>query len=68
MNLLKTKCSLKGLKQIVKKGQGAYYSSGSRPSQTGHSGELRDHKCYNWRECVHRLSCIKEHCKKNSLH
>ena len=33
----KTKCSLKGLKQIVKKGQGAYFSSGSRPNQTGHS-------------------------------
>jgi len=30
-------CSLKGLKQLVKKGQGAYYSSGSRPNQTGHS-------------------------------
>ena len=23
--------------EIVKKGQGAYYSSGSRPNQTGHS-------------------------------
>ena len=33
----KTKCSIKGLRQIVKKGIGAYYSSGSRPSQTGHS-------------------------------
>ena len=33
----KTKCSLKGLKKIVEKGQGAYFSSGSRPNQTGHS-------------------------------
>jgi hypothetical protein len=33
----KTGCSLNALKQIVKKGQGAYYSSGSRPSQTAHS-------------------------------
>ena len=33
----KSKCSLTGLNKIVKKGQGAYYSSGSRPSQTGHS-------------------------------
>jgi len=33
----KTKCSLKTLKQIVKKGKGAYYSSGSRPNQTPHS-------------------------------
>jgi len=33
----KTGCSLSALKQIVKKGEGAYYSSGSRPSQTAHS-------------------------------
>tara|TARA_Y100000768_G_scaffold374349_1_gene343967 strand:- start:5245 stop:5826 length:582 start_codon:yes stop_codon:yes gene_type:complete len=33
----KTKCRLIGLKQIFKKGQGAYYSSGSRPNQTPHS-------------------------------
>ena len=33
----KTKCSVTGLRKIVKKGQGAYYSSGSRPNQTGHS-------------------------------
>ena len=34
---LKTGCSMNALKQIVKKGEGAYYSSGSRPSQTAHS-------------------------------
>ena len=33
----KTGCSVKGLGLIVKKGQGAYYQSGSRPNQTGHS-------------------------------
>ena len=32
-----TKCKLKGLKKIFQKGQGAYFSSGSRPNQTGHS-------------------------------
>lgn len=32
-----TKCSLKGLKRITTKGQGAYFSSGSRPNQTAHS-------------------------------
>jgi hypothetical protein len=32
-----TKCSLKTLKKIFKKGQGAYYSSGSRPNQTPQS-------------------------------
>tara|TARA_B110001469_G_C9608705_1_gene302734 strand:+ start:85 stop:1134 length:1050 start_codon:yes stop_codon:yes gene_type:complete len=38
-NLLskKTKCKISGLKAIVKKGEGAYYSSGSRPNQTSKS-------------------------------
>ena len=30
----KTGCSIRGLERIVKKGMGAYYSSGSRPNQT----------------------------------
>jgi len=33
----RTKCSLQALKQIYNKGQGAYYSSGSRPNQTSQS-------------------------------
>ena len=33
----KTGCSIKALKDIDKKGQGAYYSSGSRPNQSAHS-------------------------------
>ena len=33
----KTGCSVSVLRKIVKKGQGAYFSSGSRPNQTGHS-------------------------------
>tara|TARA_Y100001958_G_C21245799_1_gene575747 strand:- start:4496 stop:5320 length:825 start_codon:yes stop_codon:yes gene_type:complete len=32
-----TGCSIGTLRKIVKKGQGAYFSSGSRPNQTGHS-------------------------------
>jgi Family of unknown function (DUF5824) len=32
-----TGCSQDALGQIVKKGEGAYYSSGSRPNQTAHS-------------------------------
>ena len=32
-----TKCKKIGLEKIVKKGQGAYFSQGSRPSQTPHS-------------------------------
>ena len=33
----KTGCSMKALNKIFKKGQGAYFSSGSRPNQTAHS-------------------------------
>lgn len=33
----KTGCSVKALSDIVKKGEGAYYSSGSRPNQTARS-------------------------------
>tara|TARA_B100000085_G_scaffold97805_2_gene88849 strand:+ start:17700 stop:18515 length:816 start_codon:yes stop_codon:yes gene_type:complete len=33
----KTGCTIKALRKIVKKGQGAYYSSGSRPNQTSQS-------------------------------
>jgi DNA-binding Xre family transcriptional regulator len=36
----KTGCTLSALKQIVKKGQGAYFSSGSRPNQTAQSWGL----------------------------
>ena len=36
----KTGCSKNALRQIVKKGQGAYYSSGSRPNQTPQSWGL----------------------------
>jgi hypothetical protein len=36
----KTGCSLSALKQIMRKGQGAYYSSGSRPNQTSQSWGL----------------------------
>ena len=36
----KTGCSLGALKKIVRKGEGAYYSSGSRPNQTPQSWGL----------------------------
>ena len=35
-----TGCSISSLKQIVRKGEGAYYSSGSRPNQTSQSWGL----------------------------
>ena len=34
---LKTGCDISSLKKIIKKGEGAYYSSGSRPNQTAQS-------------------------------
>ena len=37
---MKTGCKLSALQQIVKKGEGAYYSSGSRPNQTAQSWGL----------------------------
>lgn len=37
---LKTGCTIAALRQIVKKGEGAYYSSGSRPNQTPQSWGL----------------------------
>jgi hypothetical protein len=37
---LKTGCKISALKKIVKKGEGAYYSSGSRPNQTPQSWGL----------------------------
>jgi hypothetical protein len=37
---LKTGCSLSALNKIVEKGEGAYYSSGSRPNQTPQSWGL----------------------------
>ncbi len=37
---LKTGCKLSALKKIVRKGEGAYYSSGSRPNQTPQSWGL----------------------------
>ena len=36
----KTGCSVSALKQIIRKGEGAYYSSGSRPNQTPQSWGL----------------------------
>lgn len=37
---LATGCSIQSLRQIVKKGEGAYFSSGSRPNQTPQSWGL----------------------------
>lgn len=65
----KTKCSIKGLKQIVKKGQGAYYSSGSRPSQTGHSWGIARLASAITGGNASKVDyhVLKEQCHKNSL-
>ena len=64
----KTKCSIKGLRRMVQKGQGAYYSSGSRPNQTGHSwGYARMASAITGgKASAVDFHILKEECKKNS--
>jgi hypothetical protein len=64
----KTKCSLKGLKDIVKKGEGAYYSSGSRPSQTSQSWAYARlaSALTGGKSSKVDYHILKEHCKPNS--
>ena len=63
-----TKCKLKGLKKMFQKGQGAYFSSGSRPNQTGHSwGYARMASAITGgKASAVDFKIIKENCKKNS--
>lgn len=64
----KTGCSVKTLKKIVKKGQGAYYSSGSRPNQTGHSwGRARLASAITGgKSAAVDYNILEEGCKPNS--
>ena len=64
----KTGCSILGLKKIVKKGQGAYFSSGSRPNQTGHSwGIARLASAITGAKASQiDYHILKKYCKKNS--
>ena len=64
----KTKCTKKSLKKIIKKGQGAYYSSGSRPNQTPHSwGVARLASAITGGPASKvDYHILKEGCKKNS--
>jgi len=61
-------CSLKTLKIIMKKGQGAYFSSGSRPNQTAHSwGVARLASAITGgKSSLVDYKHLKEGCKKNS--
>ena len=63
-----TNCSISSLRKIVKKGQGAYYSSGSRPNQTAHSwGHARLASAITGGKASRvDIKILKEGCKKNS--
>jgi hypothetical protein len=64
----KTGCSKKALRKILKKGQGAYYSSGSRPNQTAHSwGYARlASSITSGKSAAVDFKILKEGCKSNS--
>lgn len=64
----KTGCSLESLKQIEKKGQGAYFSSGSRPNQSAHSwGRARlASSITGGKSAAVDYLILKKGCKKNS--
>lgn len=63
-----TKCKITALDKIVKKGMGAYYSSGSRPNQTPHSwGYARLYSAISGGPSAKiDLSILKKGCKKTS--
>lgn len=65
----KTGCSRESLNAIIKKGQGAYYSSGSRPNQTGHSwGYARlASSITGGKASAVDFNILKTGCSKNSL-
>lgn len=64
----RTKCSSTSLNKIVKKGMGAYYSSGSRPNQNAFSwGKARLYSALSGGPAAARdMSILKEGCKPNS--
>tara|TARA_Y100000389_G_scaffold204442_1_gene256989 strand:+ start:15087 stop:15638 length:552 start_codon:yes stop_codon:yes gene_type:complete len=64
----KTKCSKKGLDKIFRKGQGAYFSSGSRPNQTPHSWAYARlaSAITGGKAAAVDYKIIKEECSKNS--
>ena len=68
-NLAKaTKCSTNALKEIIRKGEGAYYSSGSRPNQTAQSwGKARLASAITGgKAAVIDYNILEKGCKKNS--
>ena len=63
-----TGCKIHGLKKIVNKGKGAYYSSGSRPSQTPESwGIARLASALTGGKSSRiDIKILKHHCKSGS--
>lgn len=64
----KTMCSKDALNAIVKKGQGAYFSAGSRPNQTGHSWGIARlaSAITGGKSAAVDYSILEKGCKKNS--
>jgi len=65
----KTGCSIRALGKIVSKGEGAYFSSGSRPNQTGQSwGYARLASAITGgKAAAVDYSILEEGCKPNSI-
>ena len=63
-----TKCSKQALKDIIRKGEGAYYSSGSRPNQTAQSwGKARLASAITGgKAATVDYSILEKGCNKNS--
>jgi hypothetical protein len=64
-----TKCSKESLAKIIKKGEGAYYSSGSRPNQTPQSWGLARlaSSITGGKAAAIDYYILEEGCKKNSM-
>jgi|TARA_B110000967_G_C18900227_1_gene574280 hypothetical protein len=64
----KTQCTIEGLEQIVNKGRGAYYSSGSRPNQTADSWGIARlaSAITGGKASIVDYHILNEHCKPKS--
>lgn len=65
----RTGCSIEGLKKIINKGRGAYFSSGSRPNQTPQSwGSARlASSITGAKASIADYHILESECKKNSV-
>ena len=65
----KTKCSKESLNKIIKKGEGAYYSSGSRPNQTAQSWGIARlaSSLTSGKAAAVDYSILEKGCQKNSI-